>query len=140
MEQKDIIRIALISSIGTFLGIVVIGGGGYFLYTKVVVGWIQQYQAAQETKTIIKDVGEVVLLPYDDTPQVATIANAEQLKQGDQFFASAKNGDVALFYKTSGTIVLFDLKNHKLLNMGTIATSSASASETAPGSSFIFTR
>lgn len=140
MEQKEVIRIALVSSLGTFLLVAVIGGGGYFAYTKVVAGWIEQYQAAQETKTIIRDVGEVVLLPEDDTPQIATISNAEQLKKGDTFFASAKNGDATLFYKTSGIVILFDLEAHKLLNMGVIATSSESASETAPASSFNFTK
>ena len=140
MDKKETVRLVVISSLVTFFVVIILFGGGYLLYTKYISGFISRYQVDRQSKAILTEVGKVVFLPEEEKPEVATILNAEQLKINDSFFASAKNGDATLFYDKSGMIILFSMESHKLLNMGIIATSSASASETAPASSFKFNK
>lgn len=134
MERNEVKRIVIMSSLGTLLAIIVIGVGGYFIYTNYLAGWVEQYKIAQQSKSIVEEVGKAVLLPQDETPQVSKILDAAQLKKGDAFFASAENGDAALLYEKSGLIILFDLEKHKVLNMGMIATSSDDATAATPAS------
>ena len=136
MDKRVAIRLMLISAAGTALILLVLGVGGYFVYTKLLSSWINEQKVQREAKSITDEVGKVVVLPTDETPQVAKILNVEQLQQQDQFFSAAHNGDIALFYRQSGVIILYSAATHKLLNMGSIATSSATASESMPASSF----
>jgi hypothetical protein len=127
MGKKEIIKIVVASSLGTLLVAGIVFGGGYFLYSKYISSLLTKYKIEQKSKTIINEIGKVVMLPEDETPQVATILDAEQLKKNDSFFASAKNGDATIFYEKSGIIILFNLETHKLMNMGVMATNSASS-------------
>lgn len=124
MDKKEVRKIVITTLFSTVVAIVVLGGGGYLLYAKAVAPWVRDFQIKQQANTILRAVGKVVLLPPDEEPQVSTIINAEELRAGDSFFELAKDGDAAIFYPASGMIILFDLKTNKLLNMGTIATSS----------------
>jgi hypothetical protein len=126
MQQKSTARVAIVSSLVTILIVAVVGGGGYLAHTTFIAPWWHQYQASQQSRSIIDAVSRVVLLPHDEDPQVMTIIDAAQLKQGNEFFAAAEDGDATLYYPTSGIIILFDTKNNKLINMGNVASSTVS--------------
>lgn len=139
MDRKDI-KLMLVTASATTILLLVLGVGGYFAYTKIFSSWIIKHNIKKESTDILKEVGKVVLLPEDEEPQVAKILDANQLKESDLFFASAQNGDAALFYKHNGLIVLYSMQNHKLLNMGALATSSSASQGSAPASSFNFNK
>lgn len=138
MEKKQIRKLIILTSVGTLFGSAILFLGGYFVYTKYLSGFLYSYNLSQQSKSIVKTVGNVVFLPEGEDPQVATVLQADELKKDNLFFAKAKNGDAMLLYKNAGIIILFDMQRKKLLNMGSIATSSQSATETTSSKNFNF--
>jgi hypothetical protein len=123
MDTKEVRKIVFISSAATLLIGVVVIGGGFFVYTKYLQGWISRYKTEQQSNSILNEAGKVIRLPTGEKPQVSMVLDADKLKQNDTFFMSAQNGNAILVYEQSGLIVLFDPSRHKVLNMGMVATS-----------------
>jgi cytoskeletal protein RodZ len=67
-----------------------------------------------ETQQLIDKVGKLVELPAGETPTLATVNNAAQLKK-QQFFAMAKDGDKLLIYSKSGLGVLYRPSTNKVI-------------------------
>ena len=134
MEGSSVRRIVIVTSLTTVIIVAVVAAGGYFLYQHYLASRIATYELEKQSKTVLAQVGEVVQLPTDETPQVATVLDASELQDSDPFFEKAQNGDALLMYKKRGLIVLFDLNAHKVLNMGLIATGT-DATNTIPADS-----
>jgi hypothetical protein len=127
MDNRSPLKLIILTSVSTIVLLLVLGVGGYFLYSKFGAPWFIAWQEAEQSRKILAQVGKVVLLPPDEKPQVSTILDAEEIKASGQFFANAQVGDAVVLYPESGMLILFDLKNNKLLNMGTVATSTPDA-------------
>jgi hypothetical protein len=88
-----------------------------------------QEQAAQ----ILHNVGQLIQLPTDETPTMATISDAASAKQGQPFLANAENGDVLIVYQNAGEALLYRPSTNKLIAVGPVDTSSsADATATQP--------
>jgi type IV secretory pathway VirJ component len=61
---------------------------------------------AAEVKKTVAEVGKVLVLPTDETPTLATVADPSKLA-GQPFFANALTGDVVLIYSTSKKAILW---------------------------------
>lgn len=98
-------------------------GAAYFFYSK--------YQKAQkilkdpslvankEANLLVSKVGKLIELPTDEEPTVATVIDAQKLK--DQlFFAKAKNGDKVLLYTNARKAILYDPKENKIIEVAPI--------------------
>lgn len=59
-----------------------------------------------ELQSIIREVSKVLVLPTNETPTLATVADPAQLK-GQAFFAQAETGDKVLIYSVSRRAVLW---------------------------------
>ena len=98
-------------------------GGTYFFYDK--------YQAAKtdpraedekRNMAIIAAVAELMQLPTDEMPTVATVSDKEKL--GSQtFFETVENGDVLLAYPIWMKVILYRPKTHKIINVAPLSLS-----------------
>lgn len=69
-----------------------------------------------EITDLVARVGELIVLPEDEEPTIATVTDPEKLR--DQvFFANAKEGDVVLIYTGAQKAYLYDPKIHKLVEV-----------------------
>lgn len=84
---------------------------------------------AQETaKDLVARVSELIVLPTDETPTVATVSDLEKLK-GQQFFANAKVGDKVLIYTKAKKAVLYDPDAHKIVEVAPLNLGNADAAD-----------
>lgn len=72
--------------------------------------------AEKETKDLIARVGELIVLPTDETPTIATVSDPEKLK-AQSFFVNAKTGDKVLIYTKARKAILYDPIAHKIVEV-----------------------
>jgi type II secretory pathway pseudopilin PulG len=73
-------------------------------------------RAQQENQDLIKKVGELVALPNDEQPTIATVSDPAKL--ADQpFFARTKVGDKVLIYQKAGKAILYRPAEHKIIEL-----------------------
>ena len=64
-------------------------------------------------------VGELIILPKDSKPDIATIANVDKLKEKDSnFYKNASNGDMLLIYPDQ--VILYSPKENIIINVAPI--------------------
>ncbi|MBA3723699.1 MAG: hypothetical protein H0W89_02260 [Candidatus Levybacteria bacterium] len=126
-------------------------GAAYYFYTQYKKEAApQKVLSGQDSKTpeaVIKTASELIELPKDEEPVIATVDDKTQL--GDQeFFTKAANGDKVIVYPKAGLAVLYRPSTNKIIASGPAqynqptaipASSSAEASDSAstPASSGI---
>lgn len=87
--------------------------------------------ARQETQSLVKKAGQLVVLPEGEDPTVATITDIEKLKN-QPFFANAKNGDRVLIYTQAKKAYLYDPVANKILNVAPLNIGTPSATPASP--------
>ena len=99
-----------------------------YLYSRVsALEEDPQLVVKEITEELIKDIGDLIVLPEDELPTVATVADPEQLSE-QPFFANAKEGDKVLIYTNAKKAILYDPVGGKIvevapLNIGDAAES-----------------
>ncbi|MBP9772048.1 MAG: hypothetical protein KBD16_03970 [Candidatus Pacebacteria bacterium] len=74
----------------------------------------------EEAIALAAEVGEIMVLPQDEIPTIATVSNPELL--ADQaFFKDAKKGDKVLIYSQAGKAVLYDPEAKKIIGVAPIS-------------------
>jgi len=119
------------------LALLAIGGSGAGIY------YYSQYQKlAQRTndpqveiKEILDKVSKLIELPEGEEPTVATVQDAEQIRN-QPFFAKAQNGYRVILYTNAKLAILFDEQANKLINVGSISVSTSSAAQVTPTPEF----
>ena len=98
------------------IAVVAIVAAGY-LYNQVrMLKQDPQAVAQQEASALVAKVGKLIKLPEGETPTVATVSDAEALKD-QPFFASAAVGDKVLIYTTAKKAVLYSVTMNKILEV-----------------------
>jgi len=113
----------------------IIIGAGSVLTAIVIVGiglyYFQQYQknqalltnptavAQKEQQAIVAKVGQLMELPSDEQPTVATVSDITKLSS-QQFFQNAKNGDKVLIYPKAKEAILYDPVSNKIVRVGPV--------------------
>ncbi len=72
--------------------------------------------ASLDSQVIEKKVGDLLELPRNETPTVATVQDVSAVKD-DAFFVNAQNGDVVLAYANAKQAILYRPSAHKIINM-----------------------
>lgn len=80
----------------------------------------QQEMAKQEVNKLLERVGKLIVLPAEEEPTVATIADVEALKKEQSFYIDAKNGDKVLIYMQAKKAIIYDEERNILVNVGPI--------------------
>ena len=111
---------------GLFIFIIVVAviGGGAFIYQKQhakpdpnnILGATAEDQAKENDETI-KKVGEMTLIPADETPEIATIEDVTKLDE-QAFFDRAQNGDKVIIYRTAKRVVLYRPSTNQVIETG----------------------
>lgn len=119
------------------LALLAIGGSGAGIY------YYSEYQKLSqrvkdpqmEIKEILAKVSKLIELPEGEEPTVATVQDAEQIRS-QPFFAKAQNGYRVILYTEAKLALLFDEQANKLINVGSINVSTASADQITPTPEF----
>jgi hypothetical protein len=102
------------------LVIIVLVASSFYLYMQLEsIKKNPQQIAQQEVQSLIAKVSRLVVLPEEETPTVATVSDAEKLKD-QPFFRNAKNGDKVLIYTNARKAVLYDPVNNKVVEIAPV--------------------
>ncbi|HYM65091.1 MAG TPA: hypothetical protein VES68_01230 [Candidatus Sulfotelmatobacter sp.] len=75
----------------------------------------------QEQQSLIEKVGNLIVLPLNENPQIATVSDKTKLKD-QAFFANAENGDKVLIYNSAGEAILYRPSINKIIAVAPINT------------------
>lgn len=109
----------------TLIIIILLCGVGFFAYRysqsqkEVKVLSNPQEAARQETAKITAAVSKLVQLPSGESPTLATVSDANKLKN-QAFFANAQNGDKVLIFTQAKTAVLYRPSTNKVIEKAPI--------------------
>lgn len=94
---------------------------GYLWYQDKAVAIIDQTQTPSQTETekLVAEIGQLLVLPADEQPTVATVTDLEALK-GQPFFLNAKVGYKVLIYTKSKRAILYDPQAKKIVEVAPI--------------------
>lgn len=87
--------------ISVFIVILIIGIGGYFLYTQN--SELQQYKADKDVSFLKSQIEKHIILPKGE-PLIATINDIEKLKKDQTFYQNAENGDKVFIWQDKALI------------------------------------
>ncbi len=114
------------------LSIILLAVTGYLGYE------VYQFQkpalsAEASVRKLVGDVSEALILPQDELPTVAKVADATQLSN-EPFFANAETGDDILIYEKNKKAVLWRPSIKKVVEVSSLINgSNVSASTTKSG-------
>lgn len=123
--KKKIAR-GLMVGLGVLLLLAAASGGWYLYYLeskslsdlKKDPSKIQELTQS-EAKQLVARVGQLMELP-EESPTVATVANAEELKKQEPFFKNSVNGDKVLIYTSIKKAILFRPSTGKIIEVAPI--------------------
>lgn len=104
--------------------LLVILGGAYMLFFKpssydiIEPGENGQLSDAQ-IEILVKRVGDLMLLP-EETPLVATVEDAAQLRAEQAFYKDVQNGDKLLIFPQAAKAIIYNEQSNKIVNAGPI--------------------
>ena len=76
-----------------------------------------------DTQRTINQISELVQLPNNETPTLATVSDASKLKS-QPFFAPTQNGDKVLIYTKSGWALIYRPSTNKIIEYSKIVLNS----------------
>lgn len=79
----------------------------------------QKTNPADEARQLSAEVGQLIQLPSDEVPTVATVVDADKVKS-QAFFASAQNGDKVLVYSKASKAILYRPSTKKIIEVAPI--------------------
>lgn len=124
LKGKNIKIKNLITIVAAVVFLCSIGYLGFYYYKtqKELSAYKESSQAVaiKEMNELIKKVGKLTLLPQNETPTVATIADAFRLK-GQKFFSQVEDGDKLIIYKNSQRIILYRPSLNKIIETSQIS-------------------
>jgi hypothetical protein len=84
-------------------------------------------KSTDQTPKIIDQVNQLVQLPENETPTIATVTDKEKLKN-QPFFTQAENGDNILIYLQSKKAILYRPSINKIIDIAPVNAASSSSS------------
>lgn len=139
-EQRSVKKLIsnkpfLIGTIVIFL--LVLGAGGFYTYLLFQQDAAPVASNTKETQeqieSLLREVGELVLLPEGEIPQIATVTDVEKLKE-QPFFKGAQNGDKVLIFSSTKEAILYRQSIKKIITIAPINTPDQAAPNTSLGS------
>ena len=79
----------------------------------------QAVQGEEQVAELLAEVGELIVLPENEQPTVATVSDVERLRD-QPFFANAKNGDRVLIYTDARKAILYDPVAKKIVEVAPV--------------------
>ncbi len=93
----------------------------YFHQNQVSQALLKNPNLATEKQTaaLVAQVGQLIVLPTDEQPTIATVTDAAKLKD-QAFFSKAMNGDKVLIYVKSKKAILFRPTSNKIIDVAPV--------------------
>lgn len=111
-------------------------GSSLYFYSKYQ-SLSKQSNTKEDTAVTLAAVGKLMMLPEGETPTVASVADAEKLRD-QPFFTGAMNGDKVLLYTEAKKAILYRPSTNKIVDVAPITVNAtASASSAAQPISFV---
>lgn len=108
-------------------------GAGIYYYSEYQKLSLRTKNPQAEIKEVVEKVGKLIELPEGEEPTVATVQDAERIRN-QPFFSKAQNGYRVILYTNARLAILFDEQANKLINVGSINVGTPSATpEPTPG-------
>lgn len=113
-----------IQILGVALLLLIVGGYFSFSYLKTR-DELSRYETNNSIKSIkekdelLKELNKLVLLPQDEEPTIATVADAFRLR-GQKFFERAENGDKVLVYANTQRAILYRPSTKKVIEIAPV--------------------
>ena len=95
------------------------GSGYYFYHQYQVLKENPQAITDKENAALVAKLGQLILLPSNEQPTIATVADPSKLK-GQPFFANAKTGDRVFIYTNAKKAILYDETANKNIEVAPI--------------------
>lgn len=76
--------------------------------------------AQEEVKSLTSKVGQLMVLPTDEAPNIATVVDKEKLKD-QPFFKNTLNGDKILIYTKAKKAILYRPNTNKIIEFAPLA-------------------
>ena len=77
---------------------------------------VEEKQVANNDKLVLENVSKLVILPPDEQPTIATVADLDKLKD-QPFFAKAEVGDKVLVYTKGKKAILYRLSTNQIIEL-----------------------
>lgn len=126
-KAKILIIVLVLSLIGAG------AGGTYYYHNKYQEVNLKlsnpEKRAQEEVAKMVAEIGQIMELPMDEQPTVATVLDKDKLKdQG--FFAHAENGDKVVIYSKARKAILYRESTKKIIEVAPIDLSQPESSKT----------
>lgn len=105
-----------------FLIAIAIGGAstGYYFYQKYQeVKKNPEIITRDETGWLVDKVGDLMTLPADEVPTIATVIDKDKIKD-QPFFENTENGDKVLVYVKAKKAILYRPSSDKIIEVGPV--------------------
>ena len=80
----------------------------------------QKEVAKKEIDSLVAKVNKLIILPKNETPTVATVANVNELAKTQAFYSDASNGDKVLIYFKAEKAYIYNPNKNILVNVGPV--------------------
>ena len=120
-RQKKLKRIFLGMGAIIFVLVLVVG---YLQYRLSRVAYDEKYTSEsvlnlpKNGQEVIKALGRHMILPDEQSPQIAEVQDVAQLRKTQDFFKNAENGDVVIMY--SSVIYLYRPSQDRVVSAGSV--------------------
>ncbi len=90
-----------------------------------------QAEAKKQSQELIGKVGQLIVLPKDEEPTIATVSDLDKLA-GQEFFANAQLGDKVLIYYGAKKAILYRPSDNKIIELAPLVNNEPSQPVTTP--------
>ena len=112
------------------VAVIAIAGAAYFYRQYSFLKTNPQAASEEEVQGLIKEIGEFMQLPNDETPSLATILDKEKIKD-QPFFKNAENGDKLLAYTKDMKAILYRPSAKKIIEVAPLNINQSAAQQNA---------
>ncbi|MBU0569598.1 hypothetical protein KKB40_02345, partial [Patescibacteria group bacterium] len=103
------------------------GGWSYYQYLQIrkELAYLKTFEGQQtlalsQQDELLKRVGKLIVLPTDEEPTIATIADVDVLSEEQPFFKGASNGDSLIVYSKAQRAIIYSHEKDTLINVGAV--------------------
>lgn len=113
------------------VALIIACGTAFYFYRAGKTQDSSQTQAAAQAQqaqvqALVAKVGQLIVLPQNETPTIATVVDPALLKS-QPFFADAQKGDLVLIYTSAKKAILYDPAQNKIVQVAPITIGTPSA-------------
>lgn len=85
-----------------------------------------QAESKKQSQELVDKVGQLIVLPKDEEPTIATVSDLDKLA-GQAFFANAQLGDKVLIYYGAKKAILYRPSDNKIIELAPLVNNELSA-------------